>query len=319
MQVIAELANFSPERETLLTIGVFDGVHLGHQYLINRLTQRAAMGNLLGGVVTFHCHPEVVLSPQAQLARLTTLEERTTLLRSLGVELIVPLTFTTELAALSAREFVTLLKRHLRMQGLIIGPDFALGRRREGDAVALQDMGQELGFTVEVVAPLMMEGSLVSSTAIRDALARGDMRTTAKLLGRHFSLGGVVVGGVERGQLLGFPTANIGLDSDHALPVDGVYATLGYIGDKVYRSVANIGIRPTFGRGERTIEVHLLDFAGDLHGQKLTIELVERLRGEVKFATSEELAVQIGRDVERARAILKRSLKKSFRSFSAVS
>jgi len=308
VQLVSELSAFTPERETLLTIGVFDGVHLGHRHLIRKLTQRAAEGNLPSGVVTFNSNPKAVLSPRTKLARLATLEERASLLKSLGVDLVIPLTFTTEVAALSAREFVLYLKKYLKMRGLVIGPNFALGRGREGNAAALQSLGQELGFTVEVVKPLMVEGSLVSSTAVREALARGDMKTTTKLLGRYFSLSGPVAAGVERGHILGFPTANIQFDAGQAMPEDGVYATLGHVGDKVYQSVTNIGVKPTFGKGERTVEVHLLDFSGDLYGQKLTIELVERLRLEMKFAGPEELAAQIKNDVERAKTILKKTL-----------
>jgi riboflavin kinase/FMN adenylyltransferase len=304
VQLVSELKRFSPERGTLLTVGVFDGVHLGHRQLIERLVQRALRRNLISGVITFSFHPRTVLSPKSRLARLTTLEERTALLKAFGIELVVPLTFNAEFAALSAREFVTLLQEHLKMQGLIIGPDFALGRGREGDFNRLKDLGNELGFTVEVVGPLKLEDSLVSSTVIRKALAIGDMRRTSKLLGRHFRLSGPVVGGSERGHILGFPTANIKVDSDQALPVDGVYATLGFIGNKVYKSVTNIGLRPTFDNGERTVEVFLLDFDGNIYGQDLTIELVERLRGEQKFENAEDLIAQIKVDVERAREIL---------------
>ena len=305
MQLISELSNFSPERETLLTIGVFDGVHLGHRHLITKLTQRAAASNLLSVVVTFNSNPKAVLSHRAKLARLTTLEEKASLLRSLGVDLVVPLTFTTELAALSAREFVLYLKKYLRMRGLVIGPNFALGRGREGNAAVLQSLGKELNFTVEVVEPLKLEGSLVSSTVVREALARGDMKATTKLLGRYFSLSGPVVGGAERGHhILGFPTANIEVEPEQALPEDGVYATISHVGDKVYQAVTNIGVKPTFGKGERTVEAHVLDFSGELYGQKLTIELVERLRSEMKFASPEELSAQIKKDVERAMLIL---------------
>ncbi len=308
MQLISELSGFTPERETLLTIGVFDGVHLGHRHLISRLAQRAAEGNFLSGVVTFKSNPKAVLSSRTKLARLTTLEERVTLLKNLGVDLVVPLTFTKEVGALSAREFVLDLKRYLKMRGLIIGPNFALGRGREGNAATLQSLGQELGFTVEVVRPLAVESTLVSSTAIRAALARGDMKTTTKLLGRYFSLSGPVAGGFERGHILGFPTANMQLEPEQAIPEDGVYATLAHIGDKVYQSVTNIGVRPTFGKGERLVEVHILDFTGALYGRKLTIELVERLRAEVKFASPEELVAQIRQDVEQARSILEKPL-----------
>ena len=309
MPLVSDLSIFTPERETLLTIGVFDGVHLGHRHLIRKLTQRAAEANLLSGVVTFNSNPKAVLSPRTKLARLTTLEERASLLKSLGVNLVVPITFTTEVATLSAREFVLYLKKYLKLRGLVVGPNFALGRGREGNVATLQSLGQELGFTVEVVKPLMTENTLVSSTAVREALARGDMKTTTKLLGRYFSLTGLVAGGFERGHgILGFPTANIQLEQEQAIPEDGVYATLAHVGDKVYQSVTNIGVKPTFGKGERTVEVHIFDFAGDLYGRKLTIELVERLRAEMKFAGPEELAAQIKKDVEQAKTVLKKPL-----------
>jgi len=306
VQLVSDLSKFTPERETLITIGVFDGVHLGHRHLIRKLIQRAAEGNFLSGVVTFNSNPKAVLSPRTKLARLTTLEERASLLKSLGVDLVIPITFTTEVAALSAREFVLYLKKYLKLRGLVVGPNFALGRGREGNAATLQSLGRELGFTVEVVKPLMTENTLVSSTAVREALARGDMKTTTKLLGRCFSLRGPVGGGAERGHVLGFPTANIQVEPEQALPEDGVYATLAHIGDKVYQSVTNIGVKPTFGKGERTVEVHILDFTGDLYGRKLTIELVERLRAEVKFVGPEELASQIKKDVEQAKTVLKK-------------
>jgi riboflavin kinase/FMN adenylyltransferase len=305
VQVVSELSAFRPPSGTLLTVGVFDGVHLGHRHLISRMTERAAEASLLSGVVTFSCHPKAVLSPHTKLALLTTLEDRVNLLRELGIDLVVPLAFDTELAALSAREFVVLLQRHLRMEGLIIGPDFAMGRGREGDALGLERLGQELGFTVEVVEPLRLGDTVVSSTAVRRALAQGDMGRTATLLGRHFSLSGPVVAGIERGQVLGYPTANLAVDSEQAVPADGVYATLAHVGADVYRSVTNIGVRPTFGGGARTIEAFLMDFVGDLYGEKVTLDLVERLRGEMKFADADDLTRQIGKDVEHAKDVLR--------------
>ncbi|UCC59687.1 MAG: bifunctional riboflavin kinase/FAD synthetase [Dehalococcoidia bacterium] len=302
--MVSELENYKPERGTLLTVGVFDGVHLGHRQLIERLTSKAAQRNLLSGVVTFVYHPKAVLSPKTMLARLTTLEQRTTLLKSLGVDLVIPLTFNKEFAALTAREFVTLLQMHLLMRGLVIGPDFAMGRGREGNAASLTALGHELGFTVEVVEPMTLDGSIVSSTAIRGALSQGDMRTASKLLGRHFRLSGHVVGGTERGHALGYPTANIKVDPDQALPSDGVYATLAFLGDRSYKSVTNIGVRPTFDGGERTIEVFLMDFDGDIYGSELSIELADYLRGEVKFTSPQDLSEQIARDVEQAKSIL---------------
>jgi riboflavin kinase/FMN adenylyltransferase len=308
VQIVSELSSVKPQRDTLLAVGVFDGVHLGHKHLLGKLTQEAARNDLLSGVVTFNRNPKAVLSHRARLARLTTVEERVSLLKSLGVDLVVPITFTAEVAAISARDFVTYLKQYLRMKGLVIGPNFALGHRREGNVEVLQSLGAELGFTVDVVKPLLVEGSLVSSTVVREALSHGDMKLANKLLGRYFKLSGPVVGGVHRMRVFGFPTANIDVDSEQALPHDGVYATLAHIGDNVYQSVTNIGKRPTFGGGERSIEVFIFDFDRDIYGENLTIELVEHLRHEIKFASPEELMEQIGKDVEHARALLKKPL-----------
>ncbi len=304
MLIEEELARAAPQRETALTIGVFDGVHLGHQHLVQKLRQKAAEENLLSGVVTFRHHPRLVLYPEVKLTYLTSLSERIRLLTSLGVELIVALSFTLELAQLSAREFVSLLQRHLKMRALVIGPDFALGMGRGGDASALQALGQELNFRVELVPAKEWRGEVVSSTAIRLALSQGDPRKVSQLLGRRFRLAGQVITGDERGRMLGFPTANIAPDLEQALPADGVYATRAFVGEVVYKAVTNIGIRPTFGGSQRLIEVHLLDFEGELHGQELEIELVEQLRGEIRFASAEELKAQIARDVEGARALL---------------
>ncbi len=304
MLIEEELARAAPHRETALTIGVFDGVHLGHQYLIQELKQKAAAENLLSGVVTFRHHPRLVLYPEIELTYLTSLSERIRLLTGLGVELIVTLSFSLELAQLGAREFVSLLQRHLKMRALVIGPDFALGKGREGDAAALQALGQELNFMLEVVPAKLWQGEVVSSTAIRLALSQGEPRRVSQLLGRRFRLGGKVVKGDERGKTLGFPTANIAPDPEQALPADGVYATRAFVSERVYNAVTNIGIRPTFGGGQRLIEVHLLDFDGELRGQELEIELVERLRGEIRFASAEELKAQIMRDVEGTRALL---------------
>jgi len=304
MLIEEELARVAPDRETALTIGVFDGVHLGHQYLIQNLKQTAAAENLLSGVVTFRHHPRLVLYPEVKLTYLTSLSERIRLLTDLGVELVVALSFSLELAQLGVREFVSLLQRHLKMRALVIGPDFALGKGRGGDASALQALGQELNFMVEVVPVKLWQGEAVSSTAVRLALSQGDPRKVSQLLGRRFRLGGKVIKGDERGKVLGFPTANIAPDPEEALPADGVYATRAFVGQAVYKAVTNIGIRPTFGGGQRLIEVYLLDFEGDLYGQDLEIELVECLRGEIRFASVEELKAQMVRDVEGARALL---------------
>ncbi len=203
MLVEEELAELSPNKDTLLTIGVFDGVHLGHKYLISNLVEQARQQDLLPGVVTFRQHPQEVLSPQIKLPFLTDLDERSALLKGEGVGIIIPLSFTPELAQLSARQFMSLLQKYLRMRGLVIGPDFALGKAREGDIERLGKLGKEMDFSITVVPPAMIDGEVVSSTAIRKALSDGDVKRAAKLAGRPFSLCGSVVSGAGRGAGLG--------------------------------------------------------------------------------------------------------------------
>ncbi|MFC1924540.1 bifunctional riboflavin kinase/FAD synthetase [Chloroflexota bacterium] len=306
MQVEEELARFTPQREAVLTIGVFDGVHLGHQYLINYLKRQALVKDYLCGVVTFSNHPQQVLSPQTIISSLTTLKERIRLLHELDVDFVVPLAFNLELAQLPARQFVALLQKHLKMRGLVVGSDFALGRRREGDVFTLHSLGKEMGFTVDVVPPKIIDDKVVSSTIIRQALAQGEIQKVGSLLGRPFSLSGQVAHGVSRGKHLGFPTANLAVNSNQALPADGVYVTRAYLGDGAYPSITNIGRRPTFGEGERTVEVYLLDFQGELYSHELKIDLLERLRDEKRFSDSEELKAQISKDVEQARKLLRK-------------
>jgi len=304
MGVEEELAGLSPEKDMLLTIGVFDGVHLGHKYLISQLKEHARQQDLISGVVTFRQHPQDVLSPQTKLSYLTDLEQRINLLKSEGIEAVIVLSFTPELAKLSAREFVGLLKKCLGIRGLVVGPDFTLGRDREGNANFLRTLGQETGFSVTVVSPIMINGEVVSSTAIRNALANGDMKKVHDLIGRFFSLRGRIITGDGRGAKLGFPTANLDIKLEQALPADGVYATRVHIDNKVHQSVTNVGKRPTFGGGERIVEVYILDYNSNLYGRELKIDIIERLRGEKRFNTADELKKQMAEDIKQGRAVL---------------
>jgi riboflavin kinase/FMN adenylyltransferase len=304
MKVEEELARLSPKQDMMLTIGVFDGVHLGHKYLISQLKEHARQHNLLSGVVTFRQHPQAVLSPQNGLLFLTDPATRTSLLQNEGVDAIITLSFTRELARLSAREFVGLLKKYLRMRRLLVGPNFTLGQNQESDSNALRALGQDMNFSLVVIPPIVVNGAVVSSTAIRNALANGDMERVLNLTGRPFSLHGRITRGTGRGLELGFPTANLDIDPQQALPTDGVYATLAYIDDKVYKSMTNIGQRPTFGDTERTVEVHILDYHNDLLGRELKIDIIKRLRGEKQFDTAQQLGKQIAEDIKQGRAIL---------------
>ena len=304
MLVEEELASLSPKKDMLLTIGVFDGVHRGHKYLLSQLKELAKRQNLLSGVVTFRQHPQQMLSPQTKLPCLTDLARRTNLLKNEGIDAIITLSFTPELAQLSPRQFLSLLKKYLRMRGLVIGPDFALGQNREGDATTLRALGQDMNFSVTVVSPIVVNGEVVSSTTIRNALAKGNMKKVSNLIGLSFSLHGRVSTGVGRGVELGFPTANLDVNSEQALPADGVYATWTYIDDKAYQSMTNIGRRPTFGDSKRIIEVHILDYYSNLYGCEIKIDIIDRIRGEKQFDTVDKLKKQITGDIKQGRAIL---------------
>jgi riboflavin kinase/FMN adenylyltransferase len=303
MQVEAELAEFKAKKDMLLTIGVFDGVHLGHRHLIAKLVSLARKQGLASGVITFRRHPQEALT-RTRLPFLTDLERRIELLKSEGVDAVIPLTFTPELAALSPKEFLELVIKHLRMKGLVVGPDFALGKNREGDTNVLRRLGEAMGFSLTVVPPLLIGGEVVSSTAIRKALAEGDMKRAQKLMGRPFRLHGKVVAGDKRGIKLGFPTANLATEAEQALPADGVYTSRAYIDDRAHPAMTNIGTNPTFGGGQRLVEVYLMDYRGDLYGRELAVDIIERLRDEIKFDSPEELKKQIARDVKRGKATL---------------
>ena len=309
--LLDELSLPAEARDTAITIGVFDGVHRGHRFLMQTLQERARARGFASVIVTLHPHPALVLNPNAGIVYLTTLQERVSLLRETGVDYVLPLTFTREIAALSAREFVALLRERLRMRFFLIGPDFALGRGREGSVERLTELGAAAGFEVESVDAIVEGGVVVSSTAIRAALDKGDMATVNNLLGRPFSLRGPVVRGVERGKVIGFPTANIAV-GPVALPPFGVYVTRAAVEGISYDSVTNIGRRPTFDDGERSVEVHIMDFDGDLYDKEMHLDILERLRGEVRFANADALAEQIRKDVVAAREYLSTYVEKGF-------
>ncbi len=299
-----ELSQFTPAKDMLVTVGVFDGVHLGHQHLIARLEDEARERGLGSAVVTFRQHPRDVLGLTDGLPYLTSPDEKLCLLKEQGVDAVVMLTFDEDLARLDAPSFVALLKKYLRMKGLVVGADFALGRGREGSPEALRKMGESDGFSVTVVSQLEVDGEVVSSTAIRKALADGDMDRVVKLTGRPFTVSGRIVPGTGLGRQLGLPTVNQDFNANRALPGDGVYATVTHVNGTAFQSVTNIGHRPTFHGRRRTVETHLLDYSGDLYGRDLTVDIIERLRAEKRFQSPDELKKQIARDIQKGRVVL---------------
>jgi riboflavin kinase/FMN adenylyltransferase len=304
MLVETELGESGIQHDMVLTIGVFDGVHLGHKYLLSRLKEEAGKLSASSGVITFKRHPIESLNPSAALPYLVSLDEKIRLLKAEGIGVVVPLTFNQELADLTAVEFIQLLKKCLKMRGLVIGPDFALGRQREGNVEFLKIAGKKYHFHVTVVPPLKLDGEIVSSTAIRQALACGDMAKVVKLAGRPYSLKGRVTKGFGMGRQIGYPTANLLIEPGWAIPADGVYATYTHIDGNIYRSMTSIGLRPTFHGKNRTVETYILDYDGDLYDREVSIDIVEKLRDERRFDNIEELKKQIARDIQHGKLIL---------------
>ena len=297
-----ELSRVAPGRPAAVTIGVFDGVHRGHEHLVRRLMDAARRQGLAAVAITFNPHPRSVIRPGTAVTYLSSLEERVEQLQALGLDAVTVLPFTSELAQLSAQDFLAMLVDELQMKCLVVGPDFALGRNRAGTIGVMRQAGEELGFRVEVTELLAEEGEKVGSSSVRQALSEGDVERVGRLLGRPFSLRGPVVRGDQRGRTLGFPTANIAIGLDRALPAYGVYVTRAYLREAAYESCTNIGIRPTFNVEPRpTVEAFIMDFDADIYGQELRIELLHRLRGELRFEGAEALVDAMHRDIRDAR------------------
>ena len=304
MRIERELEQAQIDKDSVLTIGVFDGVHLGHQSLIAKVIGEAHAQNAAAGVLTFRNHPDSVLNPNFQPQYITSIEERIRLIEELGADFVVPVSFDKEVAGLRASKFAELLRGKLRMRGLVVGPDFAMGYKREGNVDTLTTIGAELGFSVSVVDLLSEGGVAVHSTSIRKALVDGSVADAAKKLGRNFAIIGTVVKGDRRGRTLGFPTANIEVRPHMAIPGNGIYATRAFVNGEGYLAATSIGTRPTFdGRG-RTIEAYLLGFDSNLYNMELRLEFVQRLRDELKFDSVDALLEQMELDVEQTRTLL---------------
>jgi riboflavin kinase/FMN adenylyltransferase len=288
-----------------LSIGVFDGVHRGHQEIIGALTARARAAAEPAAVVTFWPHPATVLG-RGPLRCLTTDDERAQLLGALGVDVVITHRFDEDTAATSAGDFVARLQERLDFRHLLIGYDFALGKDREGNRGRLTEIGRELNFLVDVIPALGDESGVISSTEIRKLVATGDVAEAAKLLGRPYSLGGPVVHGDSRGADLGFPTANIAYPPEKILPLNGVYACWASVEGRHHAAAINVGIRPQFHDGDQVplVEAHLLDFEGQIYGQDVQLQFVSRLRDERKFASVPALVGQMHKDVEAIRHML---------------
>lgn len=290
-----------PGRRTGITIGNFDGVHRGHQALVRRSLEVCREKGLDCVVVTFWPHPRAFFSGK-DMPPLATEAARRTLLGELGIDYLYELPFNRELANLTPEAFLDRYLRPLHLAQLVIGYDFRLGKGRSGDFATLKALGERHGFGVEQVPPVLYGEAPISSTRLRAVIAAGDMATAAAMLGRPHGFSGTVIHGEGRGTGLGFPTANLAVPPVQ-LPPDGVYATRVRLQERAWAAVTNIGFKPTFGGRERTIESFLIDGDINLYGEDIRLDFLARLRDERRFASAGELAAQIGRDVEQARAL----------------
>ncbi len=297
---------FDPEvplkSPTSATIGIFDGVHLGHRRLISLLLKDAREKGVSSCIVTFHPHPQKILRG-IDVPLILPLRERFRLLEKEGVDVTVCYSFTKEFSALSAKEFVSdMLVGRLRIKSIFVGPDFFFGRNREGNLNMLEVMGKSYNFETRKVEPALLDGEVISSTAIRMLIEEGMVRKAARFLGDSFSIEGIVKEGERRGRKLGFPTANVDTDWE-MLPKRGVYVTWAHLGRERFESITNVGVRPTFDENKLLVETHIIDFKGDLYGKPIRIEFVDRLRDERRFESIDALVAQISRDVKRTKEI----------------
>ncbi len=290
----------------VLTIGNFDGVHLGHQALFRMLIERARKNNGTSVVFTFVPHPLRVIAPERAPKLLTPYKEKIRLIKNCGIDVIICINFTKEFASITAEDFIrNILCSMLEVREILIGSNYMFGKGRKGSPELLKALGKEYGFSVTVVDEIRIDNTVVSSSRIRTLIAKGRVEEAAKFLGRPYSVEGVVIEGAKRGKsLLNTPTANLST-ANELLPKDGVYAVKVKVGRKVYGGATNIGCNPTFKDKKFSFETHILDFEGRLLGKTLRVEFISRIRDEIKFSKVEDLAAQLEKDIAQIRRILK--------------
>lgn len=289
-----------------LTIGAFDGVHRGHQQIISRLVSCAHAADGKAVVVTFSPHPAELLNGVNGPFYLTTAEEREILIRQMGVDEVMTIPFTPNLAKKEAGDFIHELFHQQPFVRLLVGPDFHFGSSQQGDTALLADLGGDLGFELETLPPFLLDGQVVSSSRIRQEVLKRQMANAARLLGRWYVVSGKVVHGDGRGKHIGIPTANVSAWQKRLMPPSGVYAARVEVDKSRFDAVLSIGNRPTFyfPPSEQTVEVHILDFENDIYGKTIQVEFIEFLRAEMKFESATELAAQIHQDIQKTREVL---------------
>jgi riboflavin kinase/FMN adenylyltransferase len=306
MRIIDDLT-FTKEDFTspVVTIGNYDGLHLGHQAIIKRVIELAKEGKGEAVVLTFEPHPVKFFHPELQIPLITPYRKKMMLLTQYGVDVTINLPFTGEIARMSAKEFIQeIVQRHIGPRWVVVGFNFTFGKGRTGTSEELKKIGESLGFSVEIIPPFHVDGEVVSSTRIRELIARGEIQEANRMLGGNFFMLGRVIHGHARGKGLGFPTANLEITQD-LYPNDGVYAATVMVDERRYDGVVNIGTNPTFDDEQLAVEVFLFDYQGDLYGKELQVALIDKIRAEQTFPSVELLVHQIEKDIQRAKEILR--------------
>ncbi len=308
MHILKGIADVPSEaRGATLAIGNFDGMHRGHQALLQVAKDNACRIGGLAGAIVFEPHPREFFQPDKPLFRLTPLDCKLQLMEAFGLDVCVVLAFDAKLAGLSAQDFIgSILVDALGVRHVVIGYDFHFGNKRSGSPETMQAAGVAHGFGVTVVSQVAEAGEVFSSNAIRAELAQGDVQGAARMLGRWWRVAGTVTGGAKRGTGLGFPTANIALSPEAAL-AHGIYAVRVHLDGTIHDGAAYLGTRPTFDDGAPVLEVFLLNFEGDLYGRRIEVEFIDHLRGDLRFGDVEALTTQMSKDCERAAQVLRRA------------
>ena len=292
-------------RGGFVSIGNFDGVHRGHQAMLASLVGRARDIGVPAVVLTFDPHPIEVLRPNAAPPRITTIEHRAELLQKFGVDCAIVLPTTQRFLTLTAEEFFhTIVRTELQARGLVEGPNFFFGKNRGGNIAVLRELCSKNQMLLDVIPPVIVDNQLVSSSVIRTLIETGDVKESARLLGHSYRFSGQVVHGAERGRKLGFPTANLA-ESRTLIPGEGVYAATTMINRVEYGAAVNIGPNPTFGEFAKKVEVHILDFTGDLYGQTLDVDFLQKMRSVIRFSSADELLDQLKIDLSEIRSLVK--------------
>lgn len=299
------ISQTSTQKRSAITIGSFDGVHLGHQQLIHTLVDYARKNDLQSVVITFWPLPAQFFKRAPARYALTFPDERAELIKKCGIDRVITLNFNQELANLTAEDFLKVIKRHTNFSWMVSGINFALGKDRLGDLDSLKSIGNHMDFQLEVIEPKLTGKAIVSSSQIRQDIANGKIREANAKLGRRFMLAGKVVHGESRGSKIGFPTANLEIAPERLVPMNGVYVTRAWMTESDAMAVTNIGVRPTFDNPlpEPRVEPHLLDTSDDLYGSEITLEFFDFIRPEKKFANAKQLITQIKKDIKRARKV----------------